>query len=570
MGTRIATSLKFLRNSIIRLTVAYIVLLTITLLPGVSVESGLFARWVVALIFVILSAVVRPVLLAFTLPLSIMTGGLFLFVIDGVLLWITALLTHLNIRGFGWAILAAIAVGITNIWVEAAFTRLGWLEREGEYDPGKTEAPGPLLRILLLLGLLVGLIFSLSMAFQAMLALATITRNPVLVLGGACFILLFVSYGVAWLVAEGLDMRRRVLFGAVVGVLATGLVTAVMAAFVLRPLDVTPASPQPGAEIRYWDLPTGSRIAYRHFPAHGGPEGAPILFLHGGPGWAVFESDLEFYAQFAQDGFDVYLYDRVGTGLSERLEDVGDYGLERDLEDLDAIRRMLGADRLTLIGHGAGAELAMRYMSRFPERVDRVVLHSPTPMWSDSEFTYNFTVTGSPWGLVPVFEPRALFASALVLYGPEAADRLVPEAEIGAWFTRSFAPSALLCARDKDRAPRIENEDFNYYVHMQTGWNMDDPPDPRPGLERNVTPVILLTSECDFVPWDVVRQYQDTLPNLKVYYFENAGHMINLTRSEDMAQVIRAFLLRGEPPPMEPYPDPKSPRPGLQIRSLLP
>ena len=550
-------AIRQLRNFIMSLAITYIAFFVLTLLPGIRYEPHLFAIWIIALVFTVLSAYVRAVLLALTLPLTIMSAGLFIFVIDGLLLLVTAWVTGLDIARFWWAIVAAFVMSIVNTWVEAAFRRLGWLELEDE-EPTEFKTPGLILRVLLLLGLLFGFLFSLSMAVQFTLALSTISSNLVVIFSVGLVFLFSLSFGIAGLVAQGLKLHRRIIFSSVVSILATGTVVLLIVLVILPPLDSSIQPPQPGSEIQYWDLPTGSRIAYVHYPALGEARPAPIVYLHDGPGWAVLETDREFYSQFAEDGFDVYLYDQGGTGLSSRLR-VVEYGISRNVADLDAIRKRIGADDMILIGLGAGGELAARYMSRYPERVAGVVLHSPTPTWDDRRFEYNFVLTGSPLGSVVSLEPRPFYAGLMALYGPKAAEKFVSQDEISGWYTRSLAPAALVCARHVEQAPQFQAS-FNYYAYVRTVRSADDPPDPRPRLVDNLTPVLLLASECDYIPWEVVLQYQEALYHLKVFYFEGAGHMINLTRPDEMAAVIRAFLLK-EDYPMEPYTGSQNPRP---------
>ena len=94
--------MKEVRNFVLRLSITYIILYLITTLPGISVQNefDLFAMWIVAVVFTLLSGLLRPLLLALTLPFSIMTGGLFMFVIDGFLLILTASITTLRYSRF--------------------------------------------------------------------------------------------------------------------------------------------------------------------------------------------------------------------------------------------------------------------------------------------------------------------------------------------------------------------------------------------------------------------------------------------------------------------------------------
>jgi proline iminopeptidase len=471
---------------------------------------------------------------------------------------LTNVLTALEIGGFGWAILGSVVVGVMNIWLESGFKRLGWMERE-EDDPAEIVSPGWALRILLMAGLLLGIVFSGLMAFEVAMALSTITANLAILGGASVATLLVVSLGFSWLVAEGLEAARRARFSTIVA----GLTTAAgVAALAFLMLDTVPhGSPPPTLpRTRHWELPTGSRIAYYHYPAEDNRDQPPLVYLHDGPGLGVLEPERAFYRQFAADGLDVYLYDRVGTGRSGRLDEIAAYGVGRDIADLDAIRSELGVNELILVGQGAGAELAARYLSHYPERVRKAAFVSPTPLWDDGQFFHNYVRTASPTGPNPVLEPRLLAAASLASYGPGAAQNLASQEEMGVLLARSFNPRTWVCARHAAEAPQVDRTGFNFYVDLRVEQSTEALPDPRPRLADNLTPSLVLAAECDYLPWGVTQQYKDALLNEKVFYFAGAGHMIQLTQAGRLAAVMRAFLL-DRSYPMLPYAGEASPRP---------
>ena len=83
--------------------------------PDVTVEGGFFGYLWVAAIFALVNALVRPVVLLLTLPLTILTFGLFAFIVNGMMLGITAWLTDsLDIDGFFTAVLAALIITIVS------------------------------------------------------------------------------------------------------------------------------------------------------------------------------------------------------------------------------------------------------------------------------------------------------------------------------------------------------------------------------------------------------------------------------------------------------------------------
>ena len=102
-------------NFLIRLILnAVAILLTSYLLSGVHVE-GFFAAFILAFVLSILNAILKPVLVVLTIPITIVTLGLFLIAINaGVLLLADYFVSGTNIDGFWWAVLFGFIVSILN------------------------------------------------------------------------------------------------------------------------------------------------------------------------------------------------------------------------------------------------------------------------------------------------------------------------------------------------------------------------------------------------------------------------------------------------------------------------
>lgn len=104
------------------------IMLTAAIMPHFTI-NGWWAAIVGSVFLGIVNAIIRPVLLLLTLPLNIVTLGLFTFVINGFMLWITSVtVRNFDIDGFGWAILAAIVLsvlsGIISFFVDDRFFNL--------------------------------------------------------------------------------------------------------------------------------------------------------------------------------------------------------------------------------------------------------------------------------------------------------------------------------------------------------------------------------------------------------------------------------------------------------------
>jgi putative membrane protein len=107
--------LVWLINAVALIAVAY-------LMPSISVSS-FGAALVAALVLGLINAVVRPVLVLLTLPVTILTLGLFIFVLNGLLFWaVGTWLEGFNVGGFWAGVLGAILFSIVS-WLLSALVQ---------------------------------------------------------------------------------------------------------------------------------------------------------------------------------------------------------------------------------------------------------------------------------------------------------------------------------------------------------------------------------------------------------------------------------------------------------------
>lgn len=117
------------------------------------------------------------------------------------------------------------------------------------------------------------------------------------------------------------------------------------------------------------------RLWYR---VAGRTRGIPVIFLHGGPG-----EGSQTFARYAGPALEarlrmVYL-DQRGSGRSDRPKGAENYSIAQLLDDIEALRRRLGAPRIDLIGHSFGTILGLEYAARYPGRVAHLVLAGAVP-----------------------------------------------------------------------------------------------------------------------------------------------------------------------------------------------
>ncbi len=109
--------LVWLINALALLALPYVV-------PSVQV-SGFLTALVAALVLGLVNSLIRPVLVLLTLPVTLVTLGLFIFVINGLLFWMVASFVEgFRVAGFWSAVLGAIVYALIS-WAASALVFAG-------------------------------------------------------------------------------------------------------------------------------------------------------------------------------------------------------------------------------------------------------------------------------------------------------------------------------------------------------------------------------------------------------------------------------------------------------------
>jgi proline iminopeptidase len=103
----------------------------------------------------------------------------------------------------------------------------------------------------------------------------------------------------------------------------------------------------------------------------GNPRGKPVLFLHGGPGAGAGAVHRRF---FDPDIWRVIIFDQRGAGRSKPLGSLVANTTPHLVNDIEALRKFLGVERLLLFGGSWGSTLALAYAQAHPQAVIGAVL----------------------------------------------------------------------------------------------------------------------------------------------------------------------------------------------------
>ncbi|MGB3772828.1 MAG: prolyl aminopeptidase [Rhodococcus sp. (in: high G+C Gram-positive bacteria)] len=120
------------------------------------------------------------------------------------------------------------------------------------------------------------------------------------------------------------------------------------------------------------DVGEGQRL---YWETSGNPDGAPVVFVHGGPGGGTGPDQRRY---FDPSAYRVMLFDQRGCGNSTpHVADGADLSVNttgRSIADMEALREHLGVDTWSVFGGSWGSTLSLAYAQAHPSRVTSLVL----------------------------------------------------------------------------------------------------------------------------------------------------------------------------------------------------
>lgn len=304
------------------------------------------------------------------------------------------------------------------------------------------------------------------------------------------------------------------------------------------------------ANIRYWDLPTGSRIAYTLIPAKGVKKPFPIVYLNGGPGGSVGEGLIRIMTPLSAEGYDVYVYDQIGSGWSGRLDNIREYTALRHKRDLEAIVQQLRAEKVILIGQSWGAILAALYAADNPGRVAKIIFTGPGPLKPQHFELANLPAPDSLHLREPYYtnhqgNERAnnFRTRAMEFFATNFGRKLASEKEaddFAAWLGYNVNWSTVCDTSLIKHGP--PKGGAGYYVLVMTVLSFRSVPDPRPKLRGSPIPILVLKGQCDNQKWGYTNEYLQLFPDHRLVVVPDAGHGLYGEQPGRYLAAIKEFL----------------------------
>jgi proline iminopeptidase len=283
----------------------------------------------------------------------------------------------------------------------------------------------------------------------------------------------------------------------------------------------------------YVDAGDGVRIWYSDSPANG----SPIIVVHGGPGMdhLTLEADLAPLAQHHR----VIYYDQRGGGRSTLPSDPSLLTIDHHVRDLEALRRHLGLDKVTLLAHSFGPAIAALYAIRYPDHVDRMIFLGPIPPKKGKFFEeFGKTLQGrvSDDQLKRANELQKTFATTNEV------------AKVCREYWSIMTPPRLA----KGASVSVVKSDMcgGPDDAIRFGWTKTNPAtfnslgnwDWTKQLARVKVPTLIIHGQEDAIPMSMVSVWVSALPDARIVRVANAAHFPHAEQPKIVFADIETFL----------------------------
>ena len=275
-----------------------------------------------------------------------------------------------------------------------------------------------------------------------------------------------------------------------------------------------------------FDAADGTPLAY-----HRAGGGRPLVCLPGGPMRAsAYFGDLGGLTAHRS----LVLLDLRGTGASAVPADPASYRCDRLVDDVEALRGHLGLDRIDLLGHSAGATLALLYAARHPDRVGRLALIGPSPRSVGLEVTDLDRRQVAELRRGEAWFPDAFAAFERIWSGdatPAVWEAIAP-------FTYGRWDAAARANLAREASEKNADAAAAYYSAGAL-----DPEATKASLARLRAPVLLVAGEYDVaLPPKCAAEYAGLFPQAELAVQPGGGHFPWLDDPEWFVRILAGFL----------------------------
>ena len=234
------------------------------------------------------------------------------------------------------------------------------------------------------------------------------------------------------------------------------------------------------------------------------------------PGWGGNHETWRDFVKLIHEHFDnVKVIDLPCFGASPCPPTV--WGVEEYAEYARAEIEKLHFENLALLGHSFGGQVAVKFVSKYPEIVKKLILSGPAVFR-------------------PFFSFRRFFFGLLAKFGKKLFE--LPFIEKGSMFVKKLLYNKIIGSRDYADSAGMKREIFKKIIRQ----------DLQHLLPKIAAPTLILWGKKDnFVPVKDGKKMVKMMPNSHLHIFKRGGHGLHIHNKDEMILVIRHFLYDEQP-----------------------
>lgn len=264
-------------------------------------------------------------------------------------------------------------------------------------------------------------------------------------------------------------------------------------------------------------------------------EGKPLIIIHGGAGEFTHDYLLPHMERLAEKHC-VILYDQRALGKSTGEITPDQINLKTYVDDIESIRRSLGVNEISLLGHSFGGLLAMLYSLSYPESVHRMILSNSMVATSDdwALFSAELSKRTAPFQQ----EIQELKRSLHFLAGDPKTVMKVNQL-----YYQTYLYHPLLIDKLNLWKTQTENMNGRKVLEIFKTQILSENFNFLPDLKNIHCPTLIIHGTEDIIPLIGSEHLQRAIPHSYLVKIDQCGHFPFIEQPEAYFKIVEDFLL---------------------------